>query len=108
LAAGGSNCSTNPEVAKKTAKVMQLVSLVNALPGIVVIGTLGIVSDAYGRKPVLLLGTGVLLISSLVALVTVWQQGSYWYIVLANGISGMTGNYASALVSIPWIPSPFI
>jgi MFS family permease len=57
-------------VTKSTASWMQLVNLVYTLPGVVVLGVAGPFSDAFGRKPVLiiastiqLLSTGVLLVS---------------------------------------------
>ena len=64
-----------PLLRRSTTLIIIIVTklqLVSSLPGIVVTGSMGVLSDTYGRKPILLLGLLALFASTVVSLIAVW------------------------------------
>ena len=64
-----------PLLRRSTTLIIIIVTklqLVSSLPGIVVTGSMGVLLDTYGRKPILLLGLLALFASTVVSLIAVW------------------------------------
>ena len=79
---------------------MQYMTLAQSLPAIGVVGAAGTISDSYGRRIVILVSLTSLLLASALNFATAWWSLSLHWLLVANGMSGLTGNFLVMLMAI--------
>eukprot|EP00729_Bicosta_minor_P015088 gene15088-26453_t len=87
-------------VTSQSAEYMQYMTLAQSLPAIGVVGAAGTISDSYGRRIVILVSLTSLLLASVLNFATAWWSLSLHWLLVANGMSGLTGNFLVMLMAI--------
>ena len=71
--------------------------IANRIPAMIVTVLLGPLSDRFGRKPLLVMGTVGSTLGAFVSMLIVHFQWNPYYFIVANFLSGVTGDFAIVL-----------
>ena len=63
-------------------------------------GAAGVLSDTIGRRPIIITSTTTLLLSGVLLLCTAFFELHLNWVLAANAVSGLTGNFVTMLMAI--------